>query len=546
MKWVTRQRPKIDRVACPWLIKRFVDCDAEFLYVPADEVMETAERESAIPFDVPNVELGHHGSECSFDAIIRKYDLNDAALDRLALIVRGADTPAKELTPESRGLEAIAEGFRLTFQDDHQLLERELSVYDALYAYCKEHSSAPAPTAAKADADTATQENDFKKNWKNIASSFLKVGVAYGQMWAVMQTELQEKQQWVSKERFVEALSLVNMLPGAPGPQLAIILGHARGGTWGGVLAGLCLVLPAFFILLALTIAYASLGYTPVGRGALYGIAPVVLGVFAVATYRLGKSAVRSVRHAAVAAAAVAALIWSDLGIATILLLAGGTGLLLFHSRKVGAAVLVALGALLGILRLASSFTPAMVTTAQVAAPEANAANVGLFFFKVGTLIFGGGLSMVAFIQEQVVGQFHWLTPQEFIDGLALGQLTPGPILMVAAYVGYKAAGLAGAALATAAIFLPAFLMMLALLPVLDRVRTLTWTKAALQGIGAALIGVIGVALTQMAPYALPDVFALGLFIATAVALSSLRVSAVKLMIGGAVFGLLWSRLSLF
>src|SRR5262249_3409073 len=121
--------------------------------------------------------------------------------------------------------------------------------------------------------------------------------------------------------------------------------------------------------------------------------------------------------------------------------------------------------------------------------------NISLFFLKVGTLTFGGGLSMIAFIHDQVVNQFHWLSAQEFIDGLALGQLTPGPILMVAAYVGYKAAGIAGAALAAATIFLPAFLMMLALLPVLDRVRALTWTKAALQGIGAALIGVIGVAL---------------------------------------------------
>jgi hypothetical protein len=118
------------------------------------------------------------------------------------------------------------------------------------------------------EADLATTKDAaFAQNWKNIASSFLKVGLTYGQMWGVMQTELQEKQRWVSKERFVEALSLVNMLPGAPGPQLAIILGHARGGMWSGLLAGLCLVLPAFFILLVLTIAYASLGVTPIGRG---------------------------------------------------------------------------------------------------------------------------------------------------------------------------------------------------------------------------------------------------------------------------------------
>jgi hypothetical protein len=138
MKWVTRARPKVDRVACPWLIKRFVDPQAEFLYVPPEEVMEIAKRESAIPFDVVNVELGHKGSQCSFDAIIRKYNLTDPALQRLAVIVRGADTEAKDLTPESRGLEAIAEGFRLVYHDDHELLERELCVYDALYAYCRQ------------------------------------------------------------------------------------------------------------------------------------------------------------------------------------------------------------------------------------------------------------------------------------------------------------------------------------------------------------------------------------------------------------------------
>src|SRR5205814_873073 len=115
-----------------------VDPEAEFLYAPGDQVMAVAEREGATPFDVPNVELGHHGADCSFDAIIHKYKLSQPGLSDLAKIVRGADTDAKDLTPESRGLEAIAEGFRLTHADDHEQLADEMHVYDALYAYCEE------------------------------------------------------------------------------------------------------------------------------------------------------------------------------------------------------------------------------------------------------------------------------------------------------------------------------------------------------------------------------------------------------------------------
>ena len=138
MKWVTRANPRVDRIACPWLIKKFIDRDAEFLYVPGDQVMAVAEREGAVPYDVPGVELGHAGPECSFDAIIKKYGLADPALQRMALIVRGADTADKDLTPESRGLEAIAAGFQAAYADDHEQLAAELPVYDALYAYCQQ------------------------------------------------------------------------------------------------------------------------------------------------------------------------------------------------------------------------------------------------------------------------------------------------------------------------------------------------------------------------------------------------------------------------
>jgi hypothetical protein len=141
MKWVTREHVKVDRVACPWLIRKFVDPDAEFLFVPAGEVMAVAERENATPYDVKDVELGHHGKECSFDAIVHRYRLDsDPALELMARIVNGADTDNTLWNqPESAGLEAIAGGFRrLGFAGDHELVAAEAIVYDALYAYCRE------------------------------------------------------------------------------------------------------------------------------------------------------------------------------------------------------------------------------------------------------------------------------------------------------------------------------------------------------------------------------------------------------------------------
>jgi hypothetical protein len=141
MKWITREHVKVDRVACPWLIRKFVDPQAQFLFVPAADVTQVAEKQHAIPFDVPDVELGHHGKECSFDAILKKYQLTDnPALMLLARIVNGADTDnALWNQPESAGLKAIATGFRaLGFKDDHELNSAEWIVYDALYSYCQQ------------------------------------------------------------------------------------------------------------------------------------------------------------------------------------------------------------------------------------------------------------------------------------------------------------------------------------------------------------------------------------------------------------------------
>lgn len=137
MKWITRERPKIDRIACPWLIRKFIDADAEFIYVAAPDVRKIAAATGAIPYDIPDVELSHVGELCSFDAFLTKYQLQDPALDQLAAIVRGADTSRLALTPQSSGLYAISLGLSENFRDDHKMLRHGMVVYDALYAWCK-------------------------------------------------------------------------------------------------------------------------------------------------------------------------------------------------------------------------------------------------------------------------------------------------------------------------------------------------------------------------------------------------------------------------
>jgi chromate transporter len=387
------------------------------------------------------------------------------------------------------------------------------------------------------------------REWKDIATTILRLGAtSYGgpAIMGVMQAELQERRKWVSRERFLEGLAVANMLPGATATQLGIFLAYARGGWWGGLLGGLCFVLPAFVIMLTLTIAYATVGVTPLARGALYGLGPVVIALFAVAIYRLGRAAASSVPEVIIGLAAAAASATSRMGIVTILVLAGCAGLIVFH-RGASRARGLTLAALTVVAVVSISW---WVSNSSVGAAIAgwtpdpkSLVDLALYFLQVGAFTIGGGLAMIAFIQEQVVGQFGWLTPREFIDGLALGQLTPGPVLMIAAYVGYKLAGVAGATVAAGAAFLPSFVIMLAVLPVLDRVRQLTWVKAVMRGMSPAVIGVLAVSLVRLAPAAIPDLFALAILVGAIVVALALRVGAFQLMLGGAVLGLLRRQL---
>ena len=143
MKWVTREHPKIDRIACPWLIARFIDNTPEFLYVPAGDVLKVSQETGATPYDIPGVEMGHDGEFCSFDAFLKKYNLNDTALQKLAVIVRGADTARLDLAPQASGLLAVSLGLSRNFPNDHEMLKQGMVIYDALYSWCRELENEP-------------------------------------------------------------------------------------------------------------------------------------------------------------------------------------------------------------------------------------------------------------------------------------------------------------------------------------------------------------------------------------------------------------------
>jgi chromate transporter len=359
----------------------------------------------------------------------------------------------------------------------------------------------------------------------------------------IMQAEIQERRGWVSRERFVEGLGLVNMLPGATAAQLAIYLGHARAGWWGGIAAGICFIAPAFLIMLALTLLYGHFGAWPGARRVFYGVNPVVLAIFAMAVYRLGRSTIRDWKQLVIASAAGGLVAATPIGIIPVLLVSGAVGVALYHAWRRGLVAVLIILTFTTLVRPGAEWL-GVSSLSGIACPGGTAPNaptlceVGLFFLKVGAFTFGGGLSMLAFVQDQVVHQMGWLTAQQFLDGLALGQLTPGPLLMLAAFVGYQVASFWGAAVAAGAIFLPSFVLMFSVLPIVERMKHFTWVNAALKGVSPAVIGLITHVVLRMSPSALPDPLAGLLAGATLVLLLLWRVSPLPLMAGGATLGL--------
>ena len=377
---------------------------------------------------------------------------------------------------------------------------------------------------------------------REVATLFLKLGfIAFGgpaAHIALMRHEVVEHRKWLGEQAFLDLLGAANLIPGPTSTELAIYLGYTRAGPPGLVLAGLLFILPAMLLVLAFAWAYVTYGATPQAGALLYGIKPVIVAVIVQAIYGLLRTAVKT---------------WL-LGVAVVLSVAlyfaGANPLIPLFGVAIG-VMLVQNRARVGQPRVA-----AMVLAAQAAPAAAlSTFSVGtlfLTFLKIGATLYGSGYVLLAFLHDDFVNRLGWLTDQQLLDAVAVGQFTPGPVFTTATFIGYVlgstsgggvSGGLLAAVVATVAIFLPSFIFVAIVYPLVPRLRQSPWTSAFLDGANAAAIGLMAAVLWQLATTSLVDVPTVVLAVAAALLLIRFRVNSAWLVLGGGAVGLIANAL---
>jgi chromate transporter len=329
---------------------------------------------------------------------------------------------------------------------------------------------------------------------------------------AMMEEEVVRRRKWMTEEKFLDLLGMTNLIPGPNSTEMAIHIGHQRAGFPGLVVAGSAFILPAALITSAFAWAYVKYGSLPRAGGLLYGVKPVVIAIVAHALYGLGKKAVKDRWLAALAviAAAAAALGVNELGV----LFGSGLAVIAFRRPAPPAAM-------------------ALVIPSAFSLPS-----LFLAFAKIGCVIFGSGYVLLAFIRADLVQQRHWLTESQLVDAIAVGQITPGPVFTTATFIGYVLGRSQGAALATAGIFLPAFVFVALSGPLLPRIRRSPAAGAFLDGVNVASLALMAVVTAQLARASLIDPLTIALAIGSAVVLLRWKVNPTWIIATGATIGL--------
>ncbi|MYN65996.1 MAG: chromate efflux transporter [Acidobacteria bacterium] len=392
---------------------------------------------------------------------------------------------------------------------------------------------------------------------RELAALFLRLGVtAFGgpaAHIAMMRDEVVDRRRWLSDKEFLDLVAATNLIPGPNSTELAIHLGYRRGGLAGLALAGVCFILPAALVVGCIAWAYARYGTTPQVGWLMYGIGPVVIAIVVQALVKLGQAALSRWVYAPVGAAAVVAAL-AGVNELAVLAAGGAIGLALAvrpsgpGSSAAVLAWLIALPAALAhLLRGAAAAATQAGATAGAAAGGLAAATgaavpftltgLALFFLKVGSVLFGSGYVLLAFLRADLVERWGWLTDQQLIDAITVGQVTPGPVFTTATFIGYLLGGWAGAALATAAIFAPGFFFVAVTQPLIPRLRASRALGGCLDGVVAASLGLMAAVTWQLARAAVVDLPTALIVVAAAAALFLWRPNSTWLILGGAAAG---------
>ncbi len=371
---------------------------------------------------------------------------------------------------------------------------------------------------------------------KELALLFLKLGtIAFGgpaAHIAMMEDEVVRRRNWLEREKFLDLLGITNLIPGPNSTEMAIHVGYLQGGFVGLLVAGSCFILPAALIVGAIAWAYVSFGSLPLANGLLYGVKPVVIAVVLQALVRLARTAVKTKFLALIGLLAV---ILNFSGVNELIVLFG-VGILvatrqwLMQHRS---------GTPPSALLAATPMLIAQVTTTTAATPvNFSLWSLFLFFLKVGTVLFGSGYVLLAFLRADLVHRWGWLSDAQLLDAIAVGQVTPGPVFTTATFIGYLLAGPLGAIIATLGIFLPAFLFVALSGPLVPFVRRSPIAAAFLDGLNVASLALMAVVTLQLAQAALVDWITVALVIVSAILLIRFRLNSVWLVLGGAIVGL--------
>ncbi len=341
---------------------------------------------------------------------------------------------------------------------------------------------------------------------------------------AMMHEQVVRRRRWLSDREFTDLIAAVNLIPGPNSTELAIHIGRRRAGAAGLAVAGLCFIVPAALIVSVLAVLYVEYGRTPDARAMMAGIAPVILAVIGHAALQLGRAALKSPWLWFVAVTAVPATMLHANEL--LILLAAG----LLTAGVTGARRLLAAGVVVSGASLSAAAAPA--------AASVPLAQLALFFLKVGSVLFGSGYVLLAFLRADLVDRWGWMTEQQLLDAIAVGQFTPGPVFTTATFVGYVLAGWPGAVLSTAAIFLPAFMFVWVTHPLIPRLRASKTVGAFLDGVVAASLGLMAAVAILMAPPVLASPLWMAVAAASLVALVAWRVNSAWLVLAGGALGI--------